>query len=45
MVGALQRCLCISLVVCLAIWGFSLLPQYTLSYEAAAVLVAGISNV
>ena len=35
MTDTLQRCLCISLVVCLAIWGFSLLPQYTLSYEAA----------
>ena len=35
MAGTLQRCFCISLAVCLAIWGFSLLPQYTLSYEAA----------
>ena len=35
MAGTLQRSFCISLVVCLAIWGFSLLPQYTLSYEAA----------
>lgn len=35
MVGTLQRCLCMSLVVCLPFWGFSLLPQYTLSYEAS----------
>ena len=35
MISTFQRCLCISLVVCLAVWGFSLLPQYTLSYEAS----------